>query len=72
MLGRLRMSIEEAINCYGDLAERIFSEKKHTWQDGRFKATRLEEVIKEIVHDHTQPKDKDTRMLDIRSDCCKV
>jgi len=49
MLGRLRMGIDTAINVYNDLAQRVFSDPKRWPGDGRFKATKLEEVIKSIV-----------------------
>ena len=71
MLGRLRMSVAEAIECYGTLAERVFSTTKRIG-DGRFKASKLEEVIKEIVREKLG--DPDARMLDARpeSDGCKT
>ncbi|QRV73665.1 patatin-like phospholipase protein [Ceratobasidium sp. AG-Ba] len=74
MLGRLRMSVDEAIACYTLLSERIFSETKHKWQDGRFKTSNLERTIKQIVHDHTADRDEDTRMSDLRPDgaSCRV
>lgn len=68
MLGRLRMSVDQAIQCYTMLAERIFSETKHKWQDGRFKSSNLERVIKRMVQDHTERQDEDSRMLDTRPD----
>ncbi|KAG9079377.1 hypothetical protein FS749_008570, partial [Ceratobasidium sp. UAMH 11750] len=74
MLGRLRMSVDQAIACYTILSERIFSETKHVWQDGRFKTSSLERVIKQIVHDNTESCDEDARMLDVRPDgtACRV
>ncbi|KAF8596885.1 FabD/lysophospholipase-like protein [Ceratobasidium sp. AG-I] len=68
MLGRLRMSVDQAIQCYTMLAEQIFSETKHKWQDGRFKSSNLERVIKRMVQDNTEHKDEDSRMLDTRPD----
>ncbi|KAG6906944.1 hypothetical protein DXG01_011277 [Tephrocybe rancida] len=52
MLGRLRMTIEDAIACYDDLAGRVFSQVK-ILGDGQYKATLLEEVIKEVVQKRT-------------------
>jgi hypothetical protein len=63
MLGRLRMSVDEAIEHYGLLSEQVFSKVKSTG-DGKFMASKLEQVIKKIVCDVTQ--DTETRMLDLR------
>ncbi|CUA74931.1 Calcium-independent phospholipase A2-gamma [Rhizoctonia solani] len=63
MLGRLRMSISEAIEAYVELSDQIFSEHKHRWQDGRFKASLLEKAIKKIVSDHSS-SDGEARMFD--------
>ena len=52
MLGRLRMSVEETINCYDNLAKKVFS-KLNRWGDGKYKAELLEEVIKVIVKERT-------------------
>ena len=68
------MSVDQAIQCYTMLAEQIFSETQHKWQDGRFKSSNLERVIKRMVRDNTEHKDEDSRMLDTRPDGqnCKV
>jgi hypothetical protein len=49
MLFRLRMSIEEAISAYGRVATFVFSEKKLWYQEGTFKASRLEEVMTDVI-----------------------
>ena len=49
MLGRLRMDVDTAINYYNDLVKQAFSASKRWPGDGRFKATKLEEVIKSAV-----------------------
>jgi len=49
MLFRLRMSIEDAIKAYTDLAKRVFSEKKWPHQQGTFKASLLEDAILCII-----------------------
>ncbi|KAG6852454.1 hypothetical protein H0H87_009915, partial [Tephrocybe sp. NHM501043] len=64
MLGRLRMSVEDAINCYDTLAENVFSQV----QDGgdlTKNATLLENIIKEIVKSKTG--DSEAQMLDDRA-----
>ena len=48
MLGRLRMDVETAINHYDDLAKQVFSDMKR-FGDGKFKATKLKEVIRSVV-----------------------
>ena len=53
MLGRLRMDVDTAINYYNNLAKQVFSASKRWPGDGRFKATKLEEVIKSAVRDVT-------------------
>ena len=53
MLGRLRMDVDTAITYYNKLAVQVFSASKRWPGDGRFKATKLEEVIKSAVGDVT-------------------
>ena len=52
MLGRLGMSVDKAIRCYGNLTGYVFSHEQ-TGQDGKFKASRLEKVIKDVVKAET-------------------
>ncbi|KAF8586137.1 FabD/lysophospholipase-like protein [Ramaria rubella] len=58
MLGRLGMSVAKAIEYYGTLAQRVFSDMKPFGKDGKFKASKLEEVIKEIVNEKTQDREE--------------
>jgi len=60
MLGRLGMSVDKAIRCYGSLTGDVFSHEQ-TGQDGKFNASRLEKVIKDIVKAETGQADE--RML---------
>ena len=53
MLGRLRMDVDIAITYYNNLAKQVFSASKRWPGDGRFKATKLEEIIKSAVGDVT-------------------
>ena len=53
MLGRLRMGVDTAIDAYNSLAQQVFSDQKRWLGDRRFKATKLEEVIKSVVQDVT-------------------
>jgi len=48
MLGRLRMDVDIAIEQYNRLVEEVFSQPKR-WGNEKFKATKLEEVIKSII-----------------------
>src|SRR5579859_3024979 len=72
MLGRLQMSVTEAIGCYGTLAERVFSSTKLIRGEGKFRASKLEEVVKEIVAEKLG--DPDACMLETRpeGDACKT
>ncbi|KAJ7077531.1 FabD/lysophospholipase-like protein [Mycena belliarum] len=67
MLGRLQMSIEEAIDAYDSLAQFVFSETKPTWKDGRYKASRLEAAIKKIVEEKSESQNADEPMKDSRT-----
>ncbi|KAK0477670.1 putative calcium-independent phospholipase A2-gamma, partial [Armillaria novae-zelandiae] len=51
MLGRLKMSTEDALHNYKKLASAVFSpgNRKLFYKDGKFKANTLEVEIKEIV-----------------------
>ncbi|KAJ7887698.1 hypothetical protein B0H13DRAFT_1888741 [Mycena leptocephala] len=46
MLGRLRMSVKDAVKAYGELSKEVFSDVKSQGSDGRFKASKLEKAIK--------------------------
>jgi patatin-like phospholipase/acyl hydrolase len=49
LLGRLRLSAEDATNAYLKLAGYVFSDKKLFFQDGSFKSSKLEEAIQQQV-----------------------
>ncbi len=49
MLGRLKLSVPEAIAKYATLAGEVFSSKKLPGKDGEFKASVLEKAIKDVV-----------------------
>ena len=61
MLGRLRMSMVDAIDCYDNISGRVFS-KLNRWGDGKYRAELLEEVIKEVVKRRTG--DSEAQLLD--------
>jgi hypothetical protein len=72
MLGRLRLSVDKAIEAYGTFASQVFSDKKQFWKDGMFKASNLEQAIKAIIEESTG--DPNARMFDTRpsSEVCKT
>ena len=47
------MGVDTAIDAYNSLVQQVFSDQKRWPGNGRFKATKLEEVIKAIVRDVT-------------------
>ncbi|CAE6361816.1 unnamed protein product [Rhizoctonia solani] len=51
MLGRLHMSIDDAIKSYLHLMRTVFSERKFTmkWDTGAFKSTVLERELKDLI-----------------------
>jgi len=53
MLGRLRMDVETAIKYYDTMVKQVFSHPKGRPGNGKFKATKLEAVIKSLVRDVT-------------------
>lgn len=69
MLGRLRMSTQEAIEQYRSLAKTIFSERKRSKKE-MFKATNLMEAIKEVVRKYDNSPDGESVMLDKRPNAC--
>ncbi|PBK94677.1 FabD/lysophospholipase-like protein [Armillaria gallica] len=70
MIGRLRMPVKDAIECYGRLSGKVFGKPKCGVHSGKFKATRLEEVLKSIVSSRTT--DPETRMIDDSGEACKT
>ena len=67
MLGRLRMSIDEAIKFYYTLAQKVFSKQK---RDGRLQASPLEKMLKELVKARTGHPE--ALMLDRDMPTCKM
>ncbi len=57
------MSIDEAIDAYVTLARNVFSERKWFFQDGTFKASRLEEAIVSIIRVRSHEVDGDLRAV---------
>jgi hypothetical protein len=71
MIGRLRMTTEEALEQYNLLAGRVFSSKnrKRLLQDGMFRATTLEDEIKKVVEKYVDGADCNEKILDSANEC---
>ena len=71
MLGRLRMSVTDAIEYYGIVSEKVFSDMKSSVGQEKFKTSKLENVIKEITEKQTGHADE--CMMDMHEgDACKT
>lgn len=75
MLGRLRMTVDECIDAYVLLSDRIFQKQKHRVTikgrvQGRFDSDELERAIKEIIK--KQGLAEDTLLKDASDAKCKV
>lgn len=67
MLGRLRMSVEDALHKYAELSKEVFSESKR-FGDGKFKASKLEAAMKTVIAAQRAASDNvDARMRDDES-----
>jgi hypothetical protein len=66
MLGRLRLTVDQAIDQYNQFAAHVFSNKKRKGKDGTFKASKLEEAIKKVVESYGVEHSPDERMMDPR------
>lgn len=63
MLGRLRMSVDQAIEEYRVLAKEVFGEKKPFFSDGSFKATNLQKAIQSVVQRYDSQGGPDARLM---------
>lgn len=75
MLGRLRMSIDECIDAYLSLSDRIFQKKRHRVTikgniQGRFDSEELARAIKEVVTG--KGLQEDALLKDVSADACKM
>jgi hypothetical protein len=61
MLGRLRMSVDEAMEWFQEFTVLVFSRKK-LWGVGDFKATNLEKVVGRMAAKHAGSAN--ARMID--------
>ncbi|KAH6988874.1 acyl transferase/acyl hydrolase/lysophospholipase [Ilyonectria sp. MPI-CAGE-AT-0026] len=75
MLGRLRMDVDECIDAYTDLSDKIFRKQKHRISlngtiQGRFDSEELERAIKEVIQE--QGFDVNELLKDDANARCKV
>lgn len=75
MLGRLQMTVDQCIDAYASLSDRIFQKKRHRvkWNgqvQGRFDSDELERCIKEIIV--KQGLEEDALLRDSLDARCKV
>jgi hypothetical protein len=75
MLGRLRMSIDDSIDAYLSLSDRIFQKKRHLVAvrgniQGRFDSEELAQAVKEVIKQ--QGLREDTLLKDAPEATCKV
>jgi hypothetical protein len=75
MLGRLKMSIDEAIGAYLSLSDRVFEKKAHRVTikgkiQGRFDSNELERAVKTIVKE--RGFEADALLKDAPDAACKV
>jgi hypothetical protein len=75
MLGRLKMSIDECIEAYMQLSNRIFQKKRHRVTvrgkiQGRFDSDELEQAVKEVIRG--QGLQDDALLKDAPGSTCKV
>lgn len=75
MLGRLKMSIDECVDAYLSLSDRVFQKKRHRVTikgriQSRFDSEELERAVKEMVT--AQGLQKDALLKDASDDACKV
>ena len=75
MLGRLRMSVDESIDAYLSLSDRIFQKKRHRVTvkgniQGRFDSEELARAVKDVIK--KQGLQEDTLLKDAPEAACKV
>lgn len=61
------MNTDEALRQYNALARKIFSQEnqKYFFQDGKYKASTLERVMKAAIKDSTEGATGEETMLDL-------
>lgn len=66
MLGRMHMSVDDTIKAYVKLSKKVFADPASgAAADGRYKASNLEEAVREIVKEYAG--DAEAGIMDPRS-----
>ncbi|KAH8428435.1 uncharacterized protein LDX57_006133 [Aspergillus melleus] len=71
LLGRLELSVQQAIDEYRVLSRVIFGPRKAFWKDGKFKASRLERAVEGIVRKYGGEEGPTGLKGDVRFVCAK-
>jgi hypothetical protein len=66
------MSVDDVIAAYTKLAKEVFSDVKPKGHEGRIKASKLENAIKQIVGARSASNDPEERMKGNRNNACKM
>jgi hypothetical protein len=66
------MSVEDAIKAYGELSKEVFSHVKPPGSAGRFKASKLEKAIKQIVRAKSASQNPEEGLEDTRDNACRT
>ena len=66
------MSTSLAIQKYSEVTKYVFSEQKLGWQDGKFKASKLEDAIRKVLVETLGPGREEEKMLDNGIAACKT
>ena len=70
MLGRLRMTVREAIDSYSHLSQVIFGKKQTRFRSSKYSAKKFESVIKTLVAAKLDG-DEDAKMREEEDPSCK-
>jgi hypothetical protein len=75
MLGQLCMSVNDAIKCYSGLSKAVFSKPNWIGSQEKFKSSKLEQIMKDIVKRYTGREDEPmmaTQLGSPESKICKM
>ena len=70
MLGRLRMSVDDAIEAYGKLSRAIFGTKKSRWQSNKYSKRTFESVVKSVIAARLDGKES-AKLREVETPPCK-
>ncbi|KAJ7812582.1 FabD lysophospholipase-like protein, partial [Mycena olivaceomarginata] len=72
MLGRLRMSVKDSMEAYGQLTKEVFSDVRLQGSDKKLKTLKLEKAIKQIVKTYSASHNPEDKLEDIQDNACKM